>query len=105
MVKLKFVIKDNSLVLRISEGKERYYKSVKRLLTGSPNLAKHWNADKERFSANAVFYSENNKALEEFKSTYTKLLFEHPELTARQVASLSLRSQQKGSVEIEWGLY
>ncbi len=44
MVKLKFIIKDNSLVLRISEGKERYYK-------------------------------------------YVKLLFEHPELTARQVAS------------------
>ena len=77
MVKLKFIIKDNTLVLRISEGKERYYKSVKHLLTGSPNLAKHWNADKERFSANAVSYSENNKALEEFKSTYTKLLFVH----------------------------
>lgn len=87
MVKLKFIIKDSSLVLRISEGKERYYKSVKHLLTGSPNLEKHWNADKERFTCNAISYSENNKALEEFKGTYTKLLFEHPELTARQVAS------------------
>ena len=97
MVKLKFIIKDNSLVLRISEGKERYYKSVKHLLTGSPNLAKHWNADKERFSANAVSYSENNKALEEFKSTYTKLLFEHPELTARQVASYFQPIKQVGT--------
>ena len=87
MVKLKFIIKDNSLVLRISEGKERYYKSVKHLLTGNPNLTKHWNADKERFTANAVSYSENNKALEEFKNNYTRLLFEHPEFTARQIAS------------------
>ena len=98
MVKLKFIIKDNSLVLRISEGKERYYKSVKHLLTGSPNLAKHWNADKERFSANAVSYSENNKALEEFKSTYTKLLFEHPKLTARQVASYFQPIKQVGII-------
>ena len=74
MVKLKFIVKDGSLVLRISEGKERYYKSVKHLLTGSPNLERHWNADKERFTCNAISYSENNKALEEFKSTYTKLL-------------------------------
>ena len=98
MVKLKFIIKDNSLVLRISEGKERYYKSVKHLLTGSPNLAKHWNADKEQFSANAVSYSENNKALEEFNSTYTKLLFEHPELTARQVASYFQPIKQAGII-------
>lgn len=98
MVKLKFIIKDNSLVLRISEGKERYYKSVKHLLTGSPNLAKHWNADKERFSANAVSYSENNKTLEEFKSTYTKLLFERPELTARQVASYFQPIKQVGTI-------
>ncbi len=77
MVKLKFIIKDNSLVLRISEGKERYYKSVKHLLTGSPNLERHWNADKERLTCNAISYSENNKALEEFKSTYTKLLLYH----------------------------
>lgn len=87
MVKLKFIIRDRSLVLRISEGKKRYYKSVKHLLIGSPNLTKHWNADKERFSANAVSYSENNKILEEFKGPYTRLLLEHPELTARQVAS------------------
>ena len=61
MVKLKFIIKDNSLVLRISEGKERYYKSVKHLLTSNPNLTKHRNADKERFSGYAVSYSENNR--------------------------------------------
>ena len=38
MVKLKFIIKDGMLVLRISEKKERYYKSVRRLLIGQPNL-------------------------------------------------------------------
>lgn len=58
MVKLKFIIKDNSLVLRISEGKERYYKSVKHILPGNPNLTKHWNTDKERFSGYAVSYSK-----------------------------------------------
>ena len=98
MVKLKFIVKDSSLVLRISEGKERYYKSVKHLLTGSPNLERHWNADKERFTCNAISYSENNKALEEFKSTYTKLLLERPELTARQVASYFQPIKQVGII-------
>ena len=98
MVKLKFIVKDGSLVLRISEGKERYYKSVKHLLTGSPNLERHWNADKERFTCNAISYSDNNKALEEFKSTYTKLLLEHPELTARQVASYFQLIKQVGII-------
>ena len=101
MVKLKFIIKDGSLVLRISEGKERYYKSVKHLLTGSPNLEKHWNADKERFTCNAISYSENNKALEEFKGTYNKLLFEHPELTARQVASFFQPIKQVGVISVQ----
>ena len=98
MVKLKFIVKDGSLVLRISEGKERYYKSVKHLLTGSPNLERHWNADKERFTCNAISYSDNNKALEEFKSNYTKLLLEHPELTARQVASYFQPIKQVGII-------
>lgn len=98
MVKLKFIVKDGSLVLRISEGKERYYKSVKHLLTGSPNLERHWNADKERFTCNTISYSENNKALEEFKSTYAKLLLEHPELTARQVASYFQPIKQVGII-------
>ena len=98
MVKLKFIVKDGSLVLRISEGKDRYYKSVKHLLTGSPNLERHWNADKERFTCNASSYSENNKALEEFKSTYPKLLLEHPELTARQVASYFQPIKQVGII-------
>ena len=101
MVKLKFIVKDSSLVLRISEGKERYYKSVKHLLTGSPNLEKHWNADKERFTCNAISYSENNKALEEFKGSYTKLLFEHPELTARQVASFFQPIKQVGVISVQ----
>ncbi len=96
MVKLKFIIKDNSLVLRISEGKERYYKSVKHILTGNPNL----DANKERFTSYAVSYSENNKSLEEFKNVYVKLLFEHPELTTRQVASYFLPIKQVAQIDL-----
>ena len=54
MVKLKFIVRDGFLVLRISEGKERYYKSVKSILVGNPNIFKHWKADKERFSTYAT---------------------------------------------------
>lgn len=87
MVKLKFIVRDGFLVLRISEGKERYYKSVKSILIGNPNILKHWKADKERFSTYATSYQENNKALEDFKQVYRKLCLEHPEYNARQVAS------------------
>lgn len=87
MVKLKFIVRDGFLVLRISEGKERYYKSVKSILVGNPNILKHWKADKERFSTYATSYQENNKALEDFKQVYRKLCLEHPEYNARQVAS------------------
>ena len=59
MVKLKFIVRDGFLVLRISEGKERYYKSVKSILVGNPNILKHWKADKERFSTYATSYQEN----------------------------------------------
>lgn len=86
MVKLKFIIRDNSLVLRISEGKQRFYKSVNHLLTGNPVLEKHWNSDKQRFSRYTVSYADNNKSLEDFKSIYNKLIIEHPELNAKQVA-------------------
>ena len=41
--------------------------------------------DKERFSAYAISYAENNKILEDFKSIYWTLVTEHPELTAKQV--------------------
>lgn len=94
MVKLKIIVRDGNLVLRISEGKQRFYKSVRHLLKGNPNIEKHWNADKERFTNYAVSYSENNKALEDFKSTYSKLVMEHPEYTARQVASAYTTSQR-----------
>lgn len=86
MVKLKFIVRDGFLALRISEGKERYYKSVTSALIGNPNIAKHWKADKERFSTYAVSYRENNQILEDFKQPYSQLCLEHPELTARQVA-------------------
>lgn len=77
MVKLKIIVRDGNLVLRISEGKQRFYKSVRHLLKGNPNIEKHWTADKERFTNYAVSYSENNKALEDFKSAYSKLVMEH----------------------------
>lgn len=48
MVRLKFIIKQNALALRISEGKERNYRQVRHLLVGVPDL-KFWDADKERF--------------------------------------------------------
>lgn len=94
MVKLKIIVRDGNLVLRISEGKQRFYKSVRHLLKGTPNIEKHWNADKERFTSYAVSYFENNKALEEFKAVYNKLVLEHPEYTARQVASAFTTSQR-----------
>ena len=62
MVKLKFIIKDGMLVLRISEKKERYYKSVRHLLIGQPNL-KYWMKVHERFSSHAPSCAKNNKIL------------------------------------------
>ena len=38
MVKLKFIVLDGVLALRISENKARYYKRVTHLLKGKPNL-------------------------------------------------------------------
>ena len=87
MVKLKFIVRSGSLVLRISENKERYYKVVKHILVGNPNVERHWKADKERFSNFASSYQENNQALANFKQLYQKLCLEHPEYNARQVAS------------------
>lgn len=86
-MKLRFIVRGGLLVLRISEGKERYYKSVKNILVGNPKIERHWKADKEKFSNFAVSYQENNKALDDFKQIYRKLCTEHPELNARQVAS------------------
>lgn len=43
--------------------------------------------EKERFSAYAISYAENNQILEDFKAVYWKLVTEHPELTAKQVAN------------------
>ena len=86
MVKFKFIIRDNALVLRISENKQRFYKSVKHLLKGNPNIARHWNNDKERFTSYAVSYAENNQILDDFKELYQSLIKEYPELSAQQVA-------------------
>lgn len=86
MVKLKFIIKDGMLVLRISEKKDRYYKSVRHLLIGQPNL-KYWMKEHERFSSHAPSCAKNNKILEDYKNVYRKLMFEYPEFSARQIAS------------------
>lgn len=86
MVKLKFVTKSDTLVLRISEGKERFYRSAMSVLVGKPNLARHFNPDKERFCSNAISYKENNAALEAFKKTYQDLILTQPELSAKQVS-------------------
>ena len=87
MVRLKFIVLKDALVLRISEGYERYYKSVKNILVDNPNVVRHWKADKERFSNFAASSQENNKILDDFKQKYQKVCTEHPEYNARQVAS------------------
>lgn len=96
MVKLKFIVKDGSLVLRISENKVRFYKSVMHLLIGGPNIEKHWSSDKEKFTSYAVSYMENNKILAEYKSNYVGLVMEHPGLTPKQVAQYKFN----GKVEL-----
>lgn len=101
MVKLKFIIRDNALVLRISENKQRFYKSVKHLLKGNPNIDRHWSNDKERFTSYAVNYVENNQALDDFKGLYQSLIKEYPELSAKQVAQFYSSKSQESVTEIE----
>ena len=100
MVKLKFVVKNDLLALRFSEGKERFYRSVTSILIGRPDLKKHWKADKECFSKGAVSYKENNAVLAGFKSNYVKIALEHPEFSARQL-SLSLDQEAPRSPGID----
>ena len=95
MVKLKFITRGSDLVLRVSENKERFYKSVKHLLKGNPNISRHWNSDKERFSSYAIFYVENNTALDEFKESYSSLIKKHPELSAKQIAQFYTSAKQE----------
>lgn len=101
MVKLKFLIRNGVLALRISSGKDRYYKRVAHLLQGEPDL-KHWKQDKEMFSGYSEFYKENNKILEDFKDIYWRLIQQHPELNAKQVASFyNAQRVHTGSQPIE----
>ncbi len=101
MVKLKIIIRSGVLVLRISENKDRFYKSVEYLLKGSPDY-KHWKADKEQFSGYSAFYQENNQALADFKQIYWNLVKEHPELTARQISDYYKHEQRHtGSEPVE----
>jgi integrase len=94
MIKLKFIIRDNVLVLRISEGKQRYYKTVRHLLKGNPNIERHWSNDKERFTSYAASCTENNRILDDFKGFYRSLIEEHPGLSAKQVARFYSASKQ-----------
>lgn len=86
MVRLKFIVIDDTLKLRISEGKNRYYKSVAGMLVDNPSLERHWLSDKERFSTASKSSKANNKALGDFKSIYQRLVAEHPSLTAKEIA-------------------
>ena len=88
------------LVLRISEAKVRFYKRVEYLLVGTPNL-KHFNQDKQKFTAYAVSYNENNRALEEFYQIYWKLIQSHPELDAKQVAHFYQARIPENNIGIE----
>lgn len=79
MVRLKFIVLNDAIVLRISEGYERYYKSVKNILINNPNVVRHWKADKEWFFNFAASSQENNKILDDFKQKYKKVCVEHLE--------------------------
>lgn len=57
MVKLKIIIRSGALVLRISENKNRFYKSVEYLLKGFPDF-KHWKSDREQFSGYSPFFKK-----------------------------------------------
>lgn len=107
MVKLRFIIRNGVLVLRISESKDRFYKRVGNLLKGTPNLEKHWKQEKECFSSYSPFYQDNNTALAEFKQIYWKLIQQHPELTAKQVAGFYTREpvvKHTGEDLINWSV-
>lgn len=90
MIRLKYIIKSGSLVLRIGERKERYYKNVMHMLIGSPGL-KYWDITKERFGYRCSNYIENNEISERFKSIYRNLVTMHPALSAHQIASFYRR--------------
>lgn len=97
MVKLAFVIKDGSLTLRISEGQSRYYKCMNSVLVGKPNVERHWIAKKERFAPNAVNAAINNRAIEDVKKSFLKVILENPTLSADEVAHYfsNLRKKEK----------
>lgn len=89
MVKLRFVVRNGALFLRISEGKERFYRTVNSVLVGNPNIEKHWDNAKEKFTRVAVRFKENNDALAAFKAEYQKFLLNNPDADARSVSKMS----------------
>lgn len=90
MIRLRYIIRSGSLVLRISERKDRYYKNVMHMLVGSPDL-KYWDVTRERFGYRCSKHIENNEILDRFKSLYRNLTTEHPTLSAHQIASFYRR--------------
>lgn len=99
MVKLKFVVINGKLVLRISEGKARFYRATTSLLAGNPNLARHWNSAREKFSSSDPNAKANNEALAGFKAVFQKFLLDNPGADAQSVANLSEKPREScGSV-------
>ena len=99
MVRLKFVIRQGFLALRISEGTERFYKSAMPYLLGNINLSRQWDDEKERFIRTSPYAKENNAALQEFKATFSKLLLKHPDFTARQISNYYIEQKDKARKE------
>lgn len=86
MVKLKIVIRDGYLAMRISENKTRYYKSLKSLLSGNPKL-QYWSDSRQRFLSDASDWEDNNRRLAEFQLAYQRIIDIHPEYSVKEVAA------------------
>lgn len=88
MVKLRFVVRSGKLVLRISENKERFYRSVDKVLIGDPQIPKHWDDGKERLTRCAAYYKENNALLKDYKDNFVKAVVMHPDWDAKRIAAI-----------------
>ena len=86
MVKLKIVIRDGYLAMRISENKTRHYKSLKSLLSGNPKL-QFWSDTRQRFLSDAADWEGNNRRLAEFQLAYQRIIDAHPEYSVKEVAA------------------
>lgn len=85
MVKLKIMVRDGYLKLRISENKTRYYKSLHSFLSGNPKLT-YWNEKRSKFTSQAADYEENNTRLAELFLICSNIVEQHPGLSVKEVA-------------------